>query len=342
MSEIEDPTEGIAEDDTNDNVEPTCEPASSEELDPRIIPFEKHKVTTMTLVIPLTGTINLDLAYALLPITPIELPPNYRRSQKSRLPHCSIPGSIISIRYKECTRGVQRSKNSNFFKNSITLDISAKDKNLSMKISRSNIHMCGASSETQAREGVSYILNYLLDIQDKLDNIKNKGDHITPTITWLKKATKGKFTPHSTRCTDGMRIISDYLVKTPTKPYPQDVDVEIADFILRQINDFTYHSDFCQDIDILLNASALITKPLAIDKVHKVMVNFKYNLGFKVDRFELAKAISGVNGFYAQYDNSMEYNVTITLPYKLPEEQKTLRKKIKYRVILLLCICQEL
>jgi hypothetical protein len=115
----------------------------------------------------------------------------------------------------------------------------------------------------------------------------------------------------------------------PTKPYPQDVDEGVADFVLRQLGDFTYHSDFCQDIDILLNATSLVTKPLAIDKVHKVMVNFKYNLGFKVDRFELAKAISGVNGFYAQYDNSVEYNVTITLPYKLPEEQKTLRKKDK-------------
>lgn len=293
-----------------------------------IVPFNKHKVTTMTLVIPLTGNINLDAAFALLPITPVEVEMPKSASQKLKLPHYHIPGAILSMRYNGSSRGAAQ-PNKKSFKNMITIDISVKNKNLNLKLSKSNIQMCGAKSEEQAREGVEYILTHLKQLQEKFNIMNEDNIKFQATFAWLRMATKGSFTPHEIKEDDSVRIVSDHKLIKPARPYPAYVNSEVADLFLNQIHEFHYYNDFCQEIEMLRNIPYVVTNPIAIDQVHKVMVNYKYNLGFEVDRFQLTTLINGREGFYSQYDNVLEHNVTIHIPYKLPDGQKSLRKKDK-------------
>lgn len=304
------------------------EPLKESSPEFEIIPFKKHKVTTMTLVIPLTGIINLDAAFALLPVTPIEVEMPKSPSQKLKLPHHPVPGSILSMRYNGSSRGAAQ-PNKKSFKNMITIDISVKTKNLNLKLSKSNIQMCGAKSEEQAREGVGYILQHLKHIQEKFTVMNNENLKLQSTFSWIRIATKGRFVPHEIKDNDGVRIIGDHRLVRPPKPYPAHVNTEIADLFLNQMHEFHYYNDFCHEIEILKNIPNIITENLEIDQVYKVMVNYKYNLGFEVDRFQLTTLINGLNGFYSQYDNVLEHNVTIHMPYKLPEGQKSLRKKDK-------------
>jgi len=312
-----------------DNI--TVKPLRQDDKDSKdfeIISFRKHKVTTMTLVIPLVGSINLDAAFALLPITPINVEMPKSPSQKLKLPHYPVPGSILSMRYNGSSRGCSQ-PNKKSFKNMITIDISVKNKNLNLKLSKSNIQMCGAKSEEQAREGVSYILEHLRQIQNKYDIIKRESLKLESTFAWLRIATKGKFIPHEIKDKEGVRIIGDYRLVKPPKPYPAHVNTEIADMFLNQMHEFHYYNDFCHEVEILKDIPSIISETLEIEQVHKVMVNYKYNLGFEVDRFQLTTLVNGRDGFFAQYDNVLEHNVTIHMPYTLPEGQKSLRKKDK-------------
>lgn len=310
-----------------------------------IISFDCLKITTTTLIIILQGTsaVSLDAAFELLKITRIHLPQPKRQTQKYKIPHCSSPGAILSLRYKGFTRGIIRSTSSKHFKNSITMDIATRQKNISVKLSSTKMQICGASSVEQGVEGANYIIQQLLEIQDALDRIQSQPDVADRTITWLKEAIMGdpthRIVSESTESSesdknavipwDAVRILQDHTLREPTTPYPDTVDKQVVDFLLRLLPDFIYHTDFCSQLDWIRQVKTVTTRPLAIQQVHKAMVNYNYDLGFSVQRFELVRRINGLNGFFARYNNSIEHNVTVELPYEVPEQHRNMRRKNK-------------
>jgi hypothetical protein len=288
--------------------------------------FESHPVTTMTLVIPLIGTVNLDAAFGLLPITRLSLPQPKRQPQKYKIPHCGNPGDIFSLRYKGYVRGIIRSHSSKPFKNSITIDIATEKKNVSIKLSSTKIQMCGASSVEQGTEGANHIIRSLLAIQDELDYIQANHPRALSTLEWLKRETQG---PSVERADEDHK--SDHQIR-PVNPSecPPSVDRRIVTFLLRQQPDFIYHSDFCSELDWILTLRHVTSRPLAIQQVCKAMVNYNYDLGFHIDRYQLLTRIDSLNGFYARYENVVEHNVTIELPYDVPPNHRAMRRKNKH------------
>lgn len=280
----------------------------------------------MTLVIPLVGTVNLDAAFGLLPITRLNLPQPKRQPQKYKIPHCGNPGAIFSLRYKGYVRGIIRSHSTKPFKNSITIDIATEKKNVSIKLSSTKIQMCGASSVDQGAEGANHIIHALLTIQDELDYIQANRDRAVSTLEWIKNETRGSPIERADE-----EHKPDHQIVTPTATsYPLAVDPRIVTFLLRQRPDYLYHSDFCLELDWILTLKQVTTRPLEIQQVCKAMVNYNYDLGFHIDRYQLVTRINGLNGFYARYDNAVEHNVTIELPYEVPANHRAMRRKNKH------------
>ena len=353
-----------------------------------VIAFENLKVTTMTLVIPLIGSVDLNSAFGLFKVTRVNLPQPKRQTQKYKIPYCADPGSIVSLRYKGCTRGIIRSITSDHFKHSITIDIATKEKNVSVKLSSTGMQMCGATSITQGEEAANYIIEQLTYIQDRLDYIDQHPELAMMAIEWLKDNTRGEITYRITaensesnelsESTEDIKdlgamgeiaidrtnidnfddtanrdpevnikilnqnqkttpdrkpipmpkIEADATIKIPEE-IPEEVDGELIRFLLQKCQDFIFHSDFCAEIDWITSIKTVITRPLGITRIQKAMVNYNYDLGFSINRIELARQINGLNGFFARYSNSAEHNVTIELPYVVPEEHKNLRRKNK-------------
>lgn len=325
-----------------------------------IISFENLKVTTMTLVIPLVGSINLNSAFGLFKITRVNLPQPKRQTQKYKIPYCAEPGSILSLRYKGCTRGIIRSVSSDHFKHSITIDIATKEKNVSVKLSSMGMQICGATSVSQGEEAARYIIQQLIEVQDHLDFIHQHPEKAAKVLKWIKENTQGEITYRITAENDSTeledrceqlscekvgseketpyekerktppmpKIEADATINLPEK-IPDDFPKELVDFLLQKAQDFIFHSDFCAEIDWIYSIEKVATRPLEIERVQKAMVNYNYDLGFSINRIELARKINGLNGFYARYSNSAEHNVTIELPYQVPEEHKNLRRKNK-------------
>ncbi len=305
------------------------------------IKFEDLKITTMTCVFLLNGTIDIMSAFHLLPVTKMILKKN-RDTLKCKLPLCEKRGAILSIRHKNMIRGIVRNTNEHFFKNSITLDISTSTKNISLKISPTTIQLCGASSRDNGLEAASYIIDYLKDIKDNINYINNNINKYNDCIEWLeeqKGLPQDKFYyEHFTCGTVPFRIKytkPDYLIDFNQSPIY--LDSIILTFLKTLSTDMTYHSDYMNKIKNILKFNLVYDGDLYIDKTNEVMVNYNYNLGFKVNRDRLNELIDGRNGLYSHYDNALVNSVTVELPYDtiLDYTAKKTKKEIPHHTFLI-------
>lgn len=287
-----------------------------------ITPYEELNITTMTLVMTLTQAVYTDIAFQLLPITRIEMQQT-RESSKCKLPHCSTPGAILSMRYRENIRGIIRNK-SNPFKNAVTIDVSTTKKNISLKLSAFSIQMCGASSREDGVEAANHIISHLQNIQCILYMIENNHQAALDAIAWVKSITRGDPTEkplwiEKSYAQFKIRIynpVPDHLITKPYIPIPKELDLYIVHFLLSLCHDFVYHSDLCQKLDYIPSIRSVIDEPLELKSIAEAMVNYNYSLGFEVDRSLLNQLIDGQSGFISRYNNALATSVTIELPYE--------------------------
>ena len=298
-----------------------------------IKPYEELAVTTMTLVMTLTDEVKTEFAFYLLPITRI-LVQQTRQSSKCKLPHCKIPGSILSMRYRGNIRGVIKNSN-NPFKNAVTIDISTKKKNISLKLSSLSIQMCGASSREDGLEAANHVISHLRKIQNILNKIHQSEDLAKQALEWVKNNTKGREIKKVEYVNDidcnkvKLKVYVstvDYLIVDPINECPENLDPEIITFLLSLSNDFINHNDYCKKLNFIMNIEHVMNESLNIKDIDEAMVNYNYSLGFEVDRTNLNKYIDGQNGFISRYNNALATSVTIELPY-----EPSLNKSIKRR-----------
>lgn len=296
------------------------------------IDYKKLNITTMTIVMKLQGTININSTFHLLPITRVDIKPK-PNTMKFKLP-VAKQGNILSMRYRNMTRGIVKSTSNKYFKNSITLDVSTSNKNISMKISPNTLQMCGASSRQNGTEAAMDIINKLYHINDNLGYIKTHTNNYHQAIAWLKENCRGTMTVKT--------VIAERHFKNITLCYPKNLDdftiistIEcpimldhyIMDFLISLQADMTYYYDYINKLEHLHMFQDACTSDLILSEINEVMVNYNFNLGFEVNRDALNRLIDGRNGLYSHYDNALVTCVTIELPHEHPLEYKAKKHK---------------
>lgn len=296
------------------------------------IDFKSLNITTMTIIMKLQSTININSTFHLLPITHIEIKPK-PNTLKFKLP-VAQRGNILSMRYRNMTRGIVKSTSEKYFKNSITLDVSTSNNNISMKISPNTLQMCGASSRQNGIEAADDIIKKLYYINDRLEYIKTNTDDYHYAVEWLKAHCQGTMTVKTVIIERHFKNITlcypkklDDFTILPTTEYPTMFDTQIMNFLISLQADMTYYYDYINKVEHLHMFQYTCTSNLALSQINEVMVNYNFNLGFEVNRDALNRLIDGKNGLYSHYDNALVTCVTIELPYQHPVEYKAKKHK---------------
>ena len=237
--------------------------------------FDSLPITTMTLVVPFTGEVNLDTASDFL----------------HAVGSTAAPGEIITIRYKGKTRGVP--KTSNYFKNSIMIDLRISEKNVSIKLSRTNIQMCGAKSTLQGEEGAKYIRDMLLHLQSLLDDCTAYPEETTQVILWILNHVRQGTVP---------------VALESTRPL-------LAAFLIQRLARWSTYDEVVEDFKRILGIPRVISPDFDLQPVSEVMTNINFDLGFRINRRTLTHLVN-VYGekFYANFDNAINHNVTLEYP----------------------------
>jgi hypothetical protein len=261
-----------------------------------MIDFDQLKVTIMVVIAELEGNIDIDAIFPLLKITKVPLPETKRRTKRQRIPPCNIRGAIVSARYRGVSRGVARDS---YFRNSILIDISNGTKNINIKLSRNSMHICGSKSLDMARDAVELLLDKVRLAAKMAEEYKARKDELRPI---LLERTKGR------------PVIVGGLLRHLLATDKNSEDGVIG-YLLDLASEFAYYEDFVTQLDWLEGLGEIISSP-SLKQLNKVMVNYNYDIGFEVDRKKLVSVIDGVNGFTASYENTLQHNVTIVLPYE--------------------------
>jgi len=302
--------------------------------------FKDLTVTTMTLIVQFSGKLQINPIFCLLPITRIEIPEKKRSTKKVKIPYCGIPGAILSLRFSGFTRGIFRTASRRHFRNSITMDISTKTKNISLKLSENSIQMCGPTSLEMGQEAIHHLFDHIRNIQENIEYIQSHKKEADIALEWTIEKTRGSCKNRTEQeilqCENVSLAVTenhpDYSVIIPSEEEisKSNVDQKIVRFLLRQCPDFDYHSQLCEDFRQIMDLEWVVKDGLHCDNIYKAMVNYNYHLGFQIDRQHLKNVFDSVDGSWcARYDPRLDHTVTIQIPYEVPPELQFMRKKDK-------------
>lgn len=270
----------------------------------------------------LKGSIERDVAFNALPLTIVNFPESMCRTKKAKIPHTGCKDDIVSLRYNGYVRGVAKATKSKAFPHSIAIYLSTDDKYLALKLSSESIHICGANSEEMANLGAQSIINHILTVQSFFNFINEEKQKTKDVVDEIKRVTKGPnlLIPGNEECKarfDNRLIQPDPAVFNKFGPTEQ----KLASFLLQHAKELHLYSDYISKLDWLLNRTKICSPDLSIRAVTPIMINYNYKLNFTVNREALCQAFNGRGGFFARYDNALQHNVAISLPY--PADQKT-------------------
>ena len=284
-------------------------------------------VSTMVIIYRLLGNIKVNAFFPLLHITHVEDPnPQAKNAKTPFYPH---PGHILSARYSEdgksdMYRGFSPRPKKKAFLNCITIDISTVIKNVSLKISKSTIQECGAVSIENGVEAIWHLIQHVHHIDKYLRYIQQNMTAANEVIEWLEYSCCGD--SYTDQFGNKFTVLI-YPKCYYNKDWPEKLDKKILFWFLSFMNCYVTYDSFMKIIRWIPTQTCIVDGAdfLLMDYCTKEMVNHKYSVGRILNKKRLVEVFYKQPGFYVDYDNEIDSQVSIQVPYGL---KKVGNKKI--------------
>lgn len=281
------------------------------------VPYKDLPTTTLTSVTLLNGEVENWNLYYLFPITYLRLSKSYYK----KVPTCNIEGAILSVRFKDTNRGFPKDS---CFKNSIILDISMGNKNVSVKLSDKKIQLCGATSEKMSIKASKILINYILKIQELLDLLHKDPVKTQNTIKWVLSVTRsdtalqridikeGKKGEKIDKCKETLLKAPDNYSAYKEYEFPPNIDKTLARWFIPMISDFIQHDDYVKFLNYIQTLErVIITDTISIGLTEVKMKNHNYSIPFLMHRQKLYNLFKNREGWIAIYDASWDTSVKL-------------------------------
>ncbi len=170
-----------------------------------VIDFKEKMPSTIVGMIDFNGKLNTEAVFKLLEVTYVadsEKSKSYitygdfindgtshRDVKDGQIPHLGYAGPIWGMRYDKISRGDYKLSK---FKNSITMALSIRDKNVIVHLSNKSLHLTGIKTDKMAYETFE-VIKYNIDSIDNVIKFLVKNKQITlDVINYIKKIVKGE------------------------------------------------------------------------------------------------------------------------------------------------------
>jgi len=154
-----------------------------------------------------------------------------KSGRRKKLPDNMIEGCIYSLGYKDLSRGYVKSKKQ--FKHSLNAAISTKVNIPTIKLSSTNVHICGLKDINSIEITARRIVSHINKVYENLRYLHENRDKIRRTINWFNHNCRGKtvnyeeFDPHGNVIT-----VIDHEIIRPLG-VPRDLDYIASTYVMR-------------------------------------------------------------------------------------------------------------
>lgn len=284
--------------------------------------FDDTLLTTRTVLYEFSGALDLEALAQTLPLVSVAFDRPWKRGTRPKIKTFPDFGTIYSVRYGPVCRGVYGLP----FKNSVMIDFSVGTKSVNVKVSKKSIHICGIQNAQAGLRLAELVLEYAHDGQKHLDVLAPVWHQVK---AWVLQATRGTMREIPRYAVERVLVKEKY--KTRRKEDGTDQVVGYVPFdsaalatatgvpvatavwlgkLLIGLQAHAHAEAFLAWFDAprrLVGPEGLTLDP----SPHHVMINCSYSLGFPI-RKEALKAICDDRGdFIAQYNNAIDYYVTV-------------------------------
>ena len=318
-------------------------------------PFEALKISTMTAIAQLNGTVNLLGAYGWLPQPLYHWQHGLVHKSNKPIPWSGVAGTISSLRIAGRERGYPRDHAP--LKNSVTLGMDTPDKNVSIKLGPQKLHITGAKSEEEIRVAGQLLCQLLIAAHQDFLYCQARSAQWSAAVHWVLSAAQGptilreakvvvdpkakkaaKRNPQPSGELESPALITlvpDIAVNLiTTGPAPElQLDQRMLGLLVPLTRAFRYYSELYQHLalmncctGVIGDSAALNYQYLAVTGVQLGMTNYNYHIGFNVDRIALASHMESY-GFVVDYHNDTDVGVKFLLPYQANDTVIAHRKK---------------
>jgi len=284
-------------------------------------------ITTITSVTTVDMQLNTNACFLLFDLYDIDF--LIPKTKRFKLPIVNKPGAIISFCYAGQVRGIRRGK----FKNSMTIGMCLGEKNVSVKLSKNTIHVCGSKSEDHVHSCTKYVTDHVQKADRILKIIRKYPD----IIDWIGKMSEGDiqiYPSHrlSLECfSEGfLQLTEEELFKHLSSLYPEEEEenkerTQLAMFLVGKAREF-YREKFVEAsspfwpndrrcflkyLNNIKNLDDIYTGTLRVKDIRYCMVNYNYNIGFRVNKIALKDVFDKREGFDASFFNDVSNNVYV-------------------------------
>lgn len=204
---------------------------------------------------------------------------------------------IISVRYEGMSKGLPGGS----FKNTVILDLWYEGRKIHTKPSGKKLQMCGRISSSLSIAVAEHVIAKVNDCQRYLDEVSAEVDAFKEAIQWLKANSVGEEV--STQKEIVVNGVT-YLKYSPDNYicWPGNGDHHAQEFISRS-SDLKFVSEISLRAECILGMPKLLDAPMRVENTTMSMINYSYNLGFKIKRRVLAEKLAEM-GYKAYYLNS--------------------------------------
>jgi hypothetical protein len=244
---------------------------------------EDRNVMVIVMISYFKGTINdIESVFYALPVVKTDQPKPKRKVTKIKFVHPGLSKVLISARYKDKVRGVVRAITKAPWKHSVVVDMSEHTKNISFKISRCNLHMCGCKSVEMGVEASKMMVDHINDAQAGISLVQSNKE--------IADEIMREYTKECSYVSDGIMCfdISKFTFVEEEDEIRNGVKKAIGNLLSDLSPDLSkgFHSKLSDAISKYkwaLSVEPFIEEPLVYDHFVVGMVKYRFNLGFCVN-----------------------------------------------------------
>lgn len=286
----------------------------------------ENKASTVTMIASLNTTVNIELLYDLFSVMYPRNPDGSRffhpKNIRNKIPFFGITNSIICVKYKGKIRGIRQ--NEGQMNNVVSIDLQVCNKNINLKLARTNIQLTGATSYEMGEHAFKVLCAHVNMINDNVAHIRSLEPELRKkTIEWvLEEVTSQR----------EIRLAESPLIEVKGLPamdlekinLTDGIDKKTASFMWQFTEDFDTLEPYLEKIErvsTFINDETLkiIESELGLDNIRISNSVYNFNLGKEVSLIQLTKHLMK-KGFSVEFHNWNATHLKISIPI---EEEET-------------------